>query len=187
MHADLLLVCHASTAAVRSASFPADDPLDEKGTTAAAAATFVLGPERVRCAPSRAARQTAAALGFTLDPVDEPKIRDCDFGRWSGRPMGDVAREEPEAFGSWITDAASRPHGGESLADLLARVGEWVDSCRTLQGTTVAVTHPAVIRAAIVHAIDAAPASFWHIDIGPLSRTWLRSNGTRWTLRSLWD
>jgi broad specificity phosphatase PhoE len=49
------------------------------------------------------------------------------------------------------------------------------------------VTHPAVIRAAIVHAIEATPATFWHLDIGPLSQAWLRSNGARWALRSLRD
>ncbi|MDQ1377621.1 MAG: hypothetical protein QOF81_139 [Acidimicrobiaceae bacterium] len=192
MHADLLLVCHASTAARRSASFPAGEPLDPQGEIDARAAAIAMGalrPARLCCAPAPAARQTAAALSLFggLQPVVEPAIRDCDFGRWSGRPMSDVAREEPGAFSSWMTDAASSSHGGESLAELLGRVATWVDSCRLLEGATVAVTHPAVIRAAIVHAIEATPATFWHLDIGPLSQAWLRSNGARWALRSLRD
>ncbi|MDQ1393173.1 MAG: hypothetical protein QOF30_2150 [Acidimicrobiaceae bacterium] len=192
MHADLVLVCHASTAAVRSASFPAGESLDPQGEADAVAASVAIGalrPARLCCAPSPAARQTAAALALEagLRPTVERAIRDCDFGRWSGRPMGEVARDEPDAFSSWMSEADSRPHGGESLVDLLRRVGEWVDSCCTLHGTTVAVTHPAVVRAAIVHAIEAAPAAFWHLDLGPLSRTWLRGNGSRWTLRSLRD
>jgi broad specificity phosphatase PhoE len=189
MRADLILVCHAATAASRSASFPTDDPLDQQGAAdaAAAGARFALRPERLLCAPSRAARQTAGALGFVLEAVVEPEIRDCDFGRWSGRPLADVAREEPEAFTRWMTDPDSTPHRGESQTDLVRRVGEWIDSCLPTPGRTVAVTHPAVIRAAVVHAIAAPPATFWHIDIGPLSRTWLRSNGSRWTLRRLED
>jgi broad specificity phosphatase PhoE len=145
-------------------------------------------PDRICCAPSAAARQTAEALGLglVLGLVVEPEIRDCDYGRWSGRPLVDVARDEPEAFTAWMTDPDSRPHGGESRADLLLRVGGWVDSLRQEQGrTTLAVTHPAVIRAAIVHAIEATPATFWHLDVGPLSRARLRSDGRRWALRSL--
>jgi len=47
------------------------------------------------------------------------------------------------------------------------------------------VTHAAVIRAAVIHAIDAKPSSFWRIDVAPLCRVDLRSNGERWVLRAL--
>jgi broad specificity phosphatase PhoE len=36
---------------------------------------------------------------------------------------------------------------------------------------SIVVTDPAIIRAAIVHAIEATPQSFWRIDIAPLSIT----------------
>ncbi len=184
MHTDLILVSHAATAAVRSASFPAGEPLEATGEADALKAASGLRPaERVFCAPSVAARQTAAALG--LEATVEPMICDCDFGRWAGRPTATVARDEPEAFLTWMTDPNSAPHGGEAVADLLLRVGSWVDGCGQQPGTTIAVTHSAVIRAAIVGAIEATAATFWHLDVGPLSQTWLRSNGTRWTLRSL--
>jgi broad specificity phosphatase PhoE len=48
----------------------------------------------------------------------------------------------------------------------------------------VAVTHPAVIRAAILIALDAPPKSFWRIDIAPVSRTVMHFRGHAWTLRS---
>ena len=48
----------------------------------------------------------------------------------------------------------------------------------------MAVTHPAVIRAAILVALDAPPKSFWRIDIAPVSRTVLHFRGQAWTLRS---
>jgi len=41
---------------------------------------------------------------------------------------------------------------------------------------TVAVSHPGVIRAAIIHAIKASPPSFWRIDAGPLALRDLRGN-----------
>jgi len=52
-------------------------------------------------------------------------------------------------------------------------------------GKIVAVTHASVIRAAIVHAIEAGPRSFWHIDVAPLSLARLSANNGRWTLVSL--
>jgi broad specificity phosphatase PhoE len=94
MHTDLILICHASTGAVRSASFPADEPLEAAGETAAAqCAGGLRRVDRVVCAPSVAARQTAAALG--LESAVEPLIRDCDFGCWAGQPTPDVAGMSP--------------------------------------------------------------------------------------------
>ncbi|MHB8466637.1 MAG: histidine phosphatase family protein, partial [Acidimicrobiales bacterium] len=81
--------------------------------------------------------------------------------------------------------AGAAPHGGEAMASMLVRIGGWVDECRGCAGMTVAVTHPSVIRAAITYAIDAGPAAFWHLDVGPLSVTRLRSDGSRWMLRGL--
>jgi broad specificity phosphatase PhoE len=51
-------------------------------------------------------------------------------------------------------------------------------------GRTIAVTHPAVIRAVILIALAAPSKSFWRIDIAPASCTVLHFRGTAWTLRS---
>ena len=48
---------------------------------------------------------------------------------------------------------------------------------------TIAVTHPAVIRAAIVHALQVPLPAFWRFDIAPLSLTDLRFNGGVWSVR----
>ena len=59
-----------------------------------------------------------------------------------------------------------------------------MDSLASARGRLVAVTHPAVIRAAILVALDAPPKSFWRIDIAPMSRTVMNFRGQAWTLRS---
>jgi broad specificity phosphatase PhoE len=183
----LILVCHASTAATRAAAFGDDDPLDEPGRAKAAqlAATARLDGE-AWCAPSRPARETALALGIQAD--DEPALRDCDFGCWRGQSLGDVSRREPEAVTQWLTDPSAAPHGGESVTDVIQRVGRWLEGLGGPQSerrTVVAVTHPSVVRAAVVGALGASPASFWRIDAVPLSRTELRGRAGRWNLRSL--
>lgn len=102
--------------------------------------------------------------------------------------LRDVSEREPDAVAEWLTDPSSSPHGGESLLALLSRIGTWLDE-RVDGGErferTVAVTHPAVVRAAIVHAIRATPESFWRIDVPPLTATTIQHHGGRWTLRSL--
>jgi broad specificity phosphatase PhoE len=67
---------------------------------------------------------------------------------------------------------------------LLARVSGWLDSVADLGERVVAVTHPAVIRAVLLIALDTPPKSFWRIDIAPTSRTVLHYRGGNWRLRS---
>jgi len=92
---------------------------------------------------------------------------------------------EAADLAAWRDDPASTPHGGESIADLLDRVSGWLESMTANPSRTVAVTHPAVVRAAILLALAAPPKSFWRIDIGPLSRTDMHFRRGAWTLRSL--
>jgi len=184
MASRLTLVSHAPTAAVRAAAFPLDESIDERGRREASALSGVL-PQALTAwtSPARRALETAAALN--LDAKVEPLLRDMDLGRWAGRTFADVEAAEPHEMVRWLSDTSASPHGGESVEALLSRVGNWLRSAGERQGRSVAVTHPAVIRAAIVVAIEANPVSFWRIDIAPLNIVELGSNGSRWTLKSL--
>ncbi len=68
---------------------------------------------------------------------------------------------------------------------LMKRVATWLDAQTATPGVIVAVTHASVIRAAILHAIEAGPRSFWRIDVAPLSLTRLNGEASRWTLASI--
>jgi len=168
---------------MRRAAFPGDEPLDERGAGQSADAAARLHDfDSAWTSPALRARQTAIAL--RLPAQDDNALRDCDFGRWTGLRLANLQAQEPEAVASWIADPSAAPHGGESVLDVLRRVGGWLEARRDMHGRGIAVTHPAVIRAAIIHVLDASPRSFWRIDIEPLSITDLRRNGGRWTLRS---
>ncbi len=181
MAARVILICHGSTEAVRATRFPVDEPLDGfalKGIRALA--DDLPKADSCRTAPELRARQTAQALG--LDAEIEPMLRDCDFGAWAGRSFDEVCTREPEAASAWLRDPAAAPHGGEPITAVIERVGRWLGAEQGGDQRAIVVTHPAVIRAAIVHAIEAAPQSFWRIDIAPLSVTRLTSLGGRWNL-----
>lgn len=186
--ARLTLISHAAIYSQRRAAFPLDEPPDEREIAKIAALGWhIPRAQRVCAAPERRALQTAQALGLTAAVATE--LRDCDYGAWRGQEFDHVQAHSPEAIRSWLTDPAAAPHGGESILSLIDRVGRWLDEQsdggHTSAGShTIAVTHPAIIRSAIVHTLHALPQTFWRIDIAPLSQTDLRFNGTVWTLRS---
>ena len=183
MTARLILICHASTEAVRKSAFPVDEPIDDRGRKEAEDLAGRL-PHADQCwtSPELCARQTAEAL--RLDASPQPLLRDCDYGAWRGRAFDDVAAREPQAIAAWLRDPAAAPHGGESISKLIQRVAQWLAGEQIHHRRSIVVTHAAVIRAAIVHAIDATPRSFWRIDVAPLWWTRLSGNQGRWNLVS---
>jgi broad specificity phosphatase PhoE len=178
----VLLVCQASTRATRRACFGDDNPLDARGRGEAEAlrAVLVAGGETL-VSPCLAAFQTASLAG-RAPLVTVPALGNCDYGRWSGRALADVEREEPKAIAAWLTDPDAAPHGGESVRALLARVATWIDGQAQRIGTVVAVAPGAVVRAAVVTALDAPAAAFWRIDVAPAAVTELHARDGRWTV-----
>jgi broad specificity phosphatase PhoE len=181
MTARLILVCHASTDAVRTSSFPADESLDAHGNAdALALAGSLPHADESWTSPERRARQTAEALGLTA--AVQPALRDCDYAAWRGRAFDDVNARDPDGVAAWLNDPAAAPHGGESILDLMQRVAAWLEEEQKNHRQSIVVTHATIIRAAIVRAIDAGPRSFWRIDIAPLSVTRLSGANGRWNL-----
>jgi broad specificity phosphatase PhoE len=170
------------TAAQRRARFAADELLEDSAAAATAALKARL-PAFQRCwtSPAQRARDTARLLA--VEAIAEPALADNDYGRWKGSSMTEIADREPKAIATWLADPSARPHGGESIRDLMTRVSTWLDSQAPASGRALAITHQAVIRAAIVHVLDAGAAAFWCIDVEPLSLTELSSDGRRWNLR----
>ncbi|HUL99538.1 MAG TPA: histidine phosphatase family protein [Mycobacterium sp.] len=177
----LTLVSHAMTDAMSAGRFPTDEPLNAVGLRQVDAGVgfgatefaAVSGPEQ-RC------RQTAQLLG--LRPTVEPRLADLDCGRWRGEMLDGVPSAD---LAVWLADPTTAPNGGESVVDLMDRVSGWLGSLTASRSRTVAVTHPAVIRTAILLALDAPAKSFWRIDVAPASRTEMHFRGHAWRLRSL--
>lgn len=177
----LTLICHGATGATRAAAFPRDEPIEPAAARRAAAlAPTLRRVDRSLTSPALRARQTATALGLTAETT--AALADCDFGRWAGRSLADIERDEPDGVAAWLTDADAAPHGGELLGAVMARVAAWLASGAQGEGRVVAVTHPAVIRAAILHVLAAPAASFWRIDVAPLARVRLDRRGRLWTV-----
>jgi alpha-ribazole phosphatase len=106
-------------------------------------------PDRIVTSPLGRCRRLADRLGARLRlPVAiDPDWQEMDFGRWEGLPWDAVPRSELDAWAADLLQA--RPHGGESVAMLLARTRRALDRCRGPAGTLV-VTHAGPMRAALV-------------------------------------
>nr|WP_241015440.1 histidine phosphatase family protein [Pseudomonas frederiksbergensis] len=175
----LTLICHARTVAQKLARFPTDEPLEMDWQSAKGSrCSQFKRARRLLCGPELRTRQTAELYGENVDIV--AALRDCDFGRWKGMSIDDLQRSEPETLQAWLSDPTSAPHGGESVAQLAERVAAWLSTLEATPGHIVAVTHPFVIRAALMQVLQGA--AFNQIDVEPLSAVELRFNG-RWRLR----
>lgn len=181
MTARITFIAHAPTEALRRAAFPLDEPLWERekmkhaslGSTNLKAVQAWSGPEQ-------RAIQTSAVLGLSAGVADG--LRDCDYGRWRGQTIEEIQSRDPEGMLQWLTRPDTAPHGGESIESLIGRAGRWIAHQRDVRHT-LAVTHPAVIRAAIVFGLNLPPKIFWRFDIAPLSFTEMYFSRNTWTLR----
>jgi alpha-ribazole phosphatase len=140
-----------------------------------------LGPvDRVIASPMIRARQTAGALFPELRATVQPGLVEQDFGDWENRKYAEVS------FPAGLDAdelAAFTPPGGESFADVCSRVGACIDQLsNATEGETVAVVaHAGVIRAALVHALYASPASGIAFGVDHLSMSSVQhfTNGAR--------
>ncbi|WP_330461499.1 histidine phosphatase family protein [Streptomyces sp. NBC_00820] len=178
----VVLVSPATSPELREARFGGGGSVDERGAARARAAAGSLpGAVRTLISPSARCRETAAELG--LHGLDAPELAPLDVGRWRGRTLDEVGAAEPEAVARWLADPSGAPHGGESVEDVCARVGGWLESAAQVPGRTVAVVEPEIVRAAVVHALGIPAAAFWRLDVPPLTATELSGRAARWNVR----
>lgn len=169
--AQLMLISHASTTAQRLGRFPthSDDVCDTAFQPLDAMEAFeaLTGPELRAC-------RTAHLLGLTS--TIEPDLRECDFGRWKGASLKVLQENEPTLLHEWLTDPYFSTHGGESFADVYQRVTRWLENF-LVEGHRIAVTHPMIVRALMMHSLEIPLAAFHRIDVPPLSRLHLSNRG----------
>jgi broad specificity phosphatase PhoE len=181
----LTLLAHAPTLAQREARFAADD---DAIIGLPSAAVELLQKVIGRCdgvmrGPERRAEETAHALG--MEAVSTAGLRAWSAGAWAGRSILEVAQSAPEAFAAWRIDPDAGPPVGESLRALLTRTASWLTAHEHLDGRLLVIADQPVLRAIVLHALDAPPATFWRFDVGPLSLSVVQRAENQWRLRSL--
>ncbi|WP_420637607.1 MSMEG_4193 family putative phosphomutase [Candidatus Poriferisocius sp.] len=136
-----------------------------------------LGAKRigaVYASPMERAQETAApiarAVGRRVRVLDG--LNECDFGKWTGRRLGDLRRRR-----DWQqvqrNPSSFRFPGGESFAEMQNRMTDAVYHlvARHPGTTVVAVSHADTIKAAVSHASGAHLDMFQRIVVSPCSIT----------------
>ena len=92
--------------------------------------------------PLRRCAKLARRLGA---PRFDARLQELDFGAWEARPWSEIDRASLDA---WAADIAGwRPPGGESVAELAARAGAFLDELRvSTVSAACLVTHGGVVR-----------------------------------------
>lgn len=165
----LWLIRHAPVAGPNGVIHGFDAAADTSDDRAFAALRAKLPAEAAQfVSPSLRTLETAATLG--LRPTVEPNFREQNFGDWTGHRHEDLAREPGAEYRDfWRSPADSRPPGGESFADQIARVRDGLGMLPP--GDVVLVVHSGTVRAALAIALEMEPESALRFAIDPLSLT----------------
>jgi broad specificity phosphatase PhoE len=154
-----------------------DVPLTETGVGQAAAAAKRLAPAGIGVIvtsplqrATRTAQEVAEVTGAPV--VTDEGFRETDFGAWEGLTFAEVRQRWPAEMAAWLADPAVPPPGGESFAEVSARVTE--ARHRVLAGreqqTILIVSHVTPIKTLVAAALLAPPAALYrmHLDVAAL-------------------
>ncbi|MBD5787982.1 histidine phosphatase family protein [Cellulosimicrobium terreum] len=196
----VVLVRHGQTALTVAGAFSGSSvpgpSLTARGRTQAAQAAdlaFRIGrsawsdlprPSTLVASPLVRAQETARALGRRLGlPVTtDARFAEVDFGAWEGLTAGVVDERWPGLRQQWYESGTVAAPGGESAADVGARVRDGLHDLvgAQLSGappdgrTVVVVGHAVQVRAAIGVAVQAPPSQWSRFRVPPGSVSILR-------------
>jgi len=152
--------------------------LDDKGREQAAGLIDRIGELPIRavvCSPMQRCRRTVEPLAeaLCLQPLIDDRLSEVDYGEWTGRKIGDLAKEPLWRVVQAHPSAAVFP-GGEGLAQVQARAVAAVrEHDRRLadqhggDALWLACTHGDVIKAVIADALGTHLDSFQRVTADP--------------------
>jgi broad specificity phosphatase PhoE len=133
---------------------------------------------------TRLTAENIFAGGYPAAPLKvEPGLIEQDFGRWHGLTYAELTTQITlPAHAFWPIAAAERPPGGESMEDVLARMGPTMER---LAGDfagrdVVAVGHGGAIRMAVAHALETDAGAGLHFSVANLALTVLERQPQGW-------
>jgi broad specificity phosphatase PhoE len=137
--------------------------------------------------PLSRTRHTAAAIagaGYAMrEPEVEAGLTEQDLGEWQGLPHAELpARLREPAHAFWPVGATEKPPGGESMVQVVHRVGDALErlAAEHLGQDVVAVSHGGAIRGALAHATGVGAHAALHFSVQNLSLTVLERFPAGW-------
>ncbi|MDR3615700.1 MAG: histidine phosphatase family protein [Candidatus Obscuribacterales bacterium] len=169
------LIRHGHTEATEQGMLYTDPEvaLTESGRLQAAKAgqwLMMVKPEVLLSSTSKRVWASAEIIGeaIGLPPNKVHDLNEWNVGSWDGRKYIDIKATDPELYKAWSLDPVkNRPPGGESIADVVERVGTRLEELIAEHpGKKIAlVSHAGIIRALIVRALGMPVENFWRVNI----------------------
>lgn len=155
-----------------------DAELTEKGMAQAAAVRQLLHAPvlTLRTSPLSRARDTAALLGLDVPVEVDDRWIEVDYGEYECQPLRDVPAD---VWREWRRNPDFRPPGGETLAEVDARVAAVCEElfstndvgARAREGDVVVVSHVTPIKAAVAWALGMGAVLSWRLHLQTASVT----------------
>ena len=159
MATEIVLVRHGETEWSRDGKHTGSTDVELTGRgreQAAALAAALRGREfaRVLTSPLARAAETARLAGFgeIVEPREE--LREWDYGEYEGRRTVDIRQERP----GWTLWTDGVP-GGETAAEVAARVDRLIEELGETEGAVLAFAHGHLLRVLAVRWIGLEPDS----------------------------
>ena len=177
----VLLIRHATTAATgRRLGGRTDAPLDAAGRAQAEAMAARLADvplKAVYASPLRRATETAEAVaeryGLAVRPCDG--VLEVEYGRWTDRPLAQLARTKQWAVIQARPSLVEFPDG-ETIRGMQTRAVDAVEElvARHRNDAIAVVSHADVIKALVAFYLGQPLDCFQRLHVGPASVSILR-------------
>jgi alpha-ribazole phosphatase len=190
---DLVLMRHPAVAVEQGVCYGdsdvalADDPAASASSLAIRLAALQVPAPRVLLSSPLLRCATVAAVmagDFGCAHSTDDRLKEMNFGAWEQQRWDRIDRSLLDA---WADDFEhARAHGGESVAQFVARVQSWLEAFQLTRECSPAyvVTHAGVIRviASLVLGVPVARSTQWALDMAGV--VWLRRDDERqlWSL-----
>ncbi len=136
---------------------------------------------------TRRTAETIFAHGYPKTELAvEADLIEQSLGEWQGLPHHELpARLMHPAHAFWPLAGDEKPPGGESMAEVTARVGIAMERLAEIHAgrDVVIVSHGGAIRGAIAHALRIGPDNALHMSVQNLSLTRLQSTPEGWRVQ----
>ncbi|MBA3293538.1 MAG: histidine phosphatase family protein [Geodermatophilaceae bacterium] len=165
----------------------ADPPLDRVGQEQSRVAAGYLAvdpPDLILTSDLQRAASTAQALTRLIErPVRiEPRLREIELGAWQGLTRDEVAATYPEQYADWLDGRPPVDRGGESRAQLDARVMAALADIEV--DHVLLVTHGGTARSIIETLLGLSHAGRWLAVLGNCQWSELQRYPGGWQLRA---
>jgi len=168
------------------------DSLAESAPLCRALAERLPRPAQWIVSPLSRTRLTADAIfaaGYPRTAFSiEPAMIEQDLGAWQGLVHAELpAQLSRPAHPFWPVAGGEKPPGGESMADVIHRVGPSLETLaeRHAGGDVVIVSHGGAIRAAVAHALGIPADAALSLSVHNFSLTRLERHPHAWRVISV--